>query len=157
MNWQPATLALALAVLMAPVASRTAAAQPYDAIHHRAVAAFCGWDLDRYCGHAAAGRTGHLVCLARHADSLSPPCYRALRFAAAVDGCAGDYQRYCGNVPPGGGRVVACLRGNADRLSATCVRALRGPAPRSGLARRDHGDRDEPADEPGPGPDDPIK
>jgi hypothetical protein len=157
MSWRPAILVLALAASMALVTWRTAAAQPYDGFHHRGVAALCGWDLDRYCGHAQPRRAGHLVCLARHAESLSPPCYRALRFAAAVDGCADDYQRYCGQVPPGGGRIISCLRGNADRLSALCVRALRGPGPRTGVSRHERGDQDAPGEGHRQGPDDPIK
>lgn len=158
MSRKPATLMLALAAVMTLVTWQAAAAQPYDGVHHRAVAAFCRWDLERYCDHVEAGRVGHLVCLARHAESLSPPCYRALRVAAAVDGCAGDYERYCGNVLPGGGRVIACLRGNADRLSARCVRALRGPAPRASLSWRGRADPgDGRHEEPGYGPGDPTK
>jgi len=156
MRYRKVILALALMAAATLVPWRAATAQPYDGVHLRAVATLCAWDLDRYCG-LAAGRAGHLVCLARRAESLSPPCYRALRLAAAVDGCAGDVRRYCGRIPAGGGRIAARLRGNADRLSAACLRALRGPGPHAGLPRHAVAGPDRPDDAPDYGPDAPMK
>jgi hypothetical protein len=113
-----------LMAMLVVVTWRTAAAQPFDRPHHRAVSALCGWDIERYCSRAGGER---LACLAHNAERLGPGCYRALRLAAIVDGCEPDYRRWCADVPPGGGRLAVCLRANADRLSGTCVRALRGP------------------------------
>jgi len=158
MSWKTGLVSLALSMLAASAPWQPVTGQPYDGLHHRAVVAFCRWDLERFCDREEGGRISRLACLARHAESLSPPCYRALRVAATVDGCAGDFQRYCGNVPPGGGRVIACLRGNADRLSATCVRALRGPEPRASLSRREQTvPHERPLEAPGYRPDDPIR
>jgi hypothetical protein len=124
MSWRAITFVLMLMTMLVVVTWRTAAAQPYDRPHHRAVGAFCGWDIERYCGRAY---NGQLACLAHNAERLSPACYRALRVAAIMDGCEPDYRRWCGDVPPGHGRIAVCLRANADRLSGTCKRALRGP------------------------------
>ncbi|HEU4379555.1 MAG TPA: hypothetical protein VFR73_13365 [Hyphomicrobiaceae bacterium] len=134
------TFLLVLIAMLVIVTWRTAAAQPYDRPHHRAVDALCGWDSERYCARAGDG----LACLARHAERLGPGCYRALRIAAILDGCELDYRRWCADVPPGGGRLAVCLRANADRLSQTCVRALRGPAIRGGASvLRPDGEDDE--------------
>jgi hypothetical protein len=149
MIWRTITFVLVLTAVMTLVTWLTVAAHTFDGPHHRAVAGLCAWDLERFCGRAGPG---DLVCLARHADRLSLPCYRALRVAAILDGCEPDYRRWCAGVPPGGGRLAACLRANADRLSGTCLRALRGPTNAAAGPRFDDDEeevlRGQPCDEP---------
>ena len=61
MSWRAITIVLMLMAMLVVVTWRTAAAQPYDKPHHRAVSALCGWDIERYCSRATHPGNGRAI------------------------------------------------------------------------------------------------
>ena len=157
MNGLPgAGLALALALLAAPVAAQ----QPTQA-QANAIRQSCRADFQSRCSGVSPGGQAALTCLQQNAATVSAPCQQALAAlggagmgsAAPVPGapapraatpmpaqrlpvreaCRGDFLAYCRGVRPGGGAALACLRENAPNLSGGCQQAL--SALRGAMAR----------------------
>lgn len=99
----------------------SASAQPYGGYYLEKARVACGYDLDRFCPHVAAGGGRLIRCLRRNEHRLNPVCYKAVQVVRAVHVCRVDAYRLCSHVAPGEGRIIRCLDRNQPKLNPSCA------------------------------------